>query len=355
MSVISIACDRARLERGGNIVVDDLNLEIYEGETIGILGSSGSGKTTLLNAISGFIRPTRGSIMRRSARNGSLEAAEPTTEVGYVFQDFALFPGMTVQRNISFGLSQRRVPKQSIDDRVAKAARKFEVSHILDRDPSELSGGEKQRVAIARTFAPAPRYYLLDEPFSQLDLQLKLRIRRGIHELLRGAHSTTVLVSHDFSDCATLCDRIGVIDLGRLLQIGDPLSVYAHPASLAVARLTGSVIAFIGSNDGKGCLPSETDTAARNAMSFACRPENIRIGRAPPNSHLASTGLAQLIDVRYLGFTIEFHLRAPNGGLFVALAWANSHKIPSEIGSEVAYHIMEDDVFRFSDREGSST
>jgi ABC-type Fe3+/spermidine/putrescine transport system ATPase subunit len=341
----SIKCENVSVILGNRVVLRDFSLAVASAETVGILGGSGSGKTTLLNSIAGFIKPSSGDI--RLLIDKSEVRAHPGTHIGYVFQDFALFPVLTVRNNIGFGLNRRQLKRAEVATQVSEIAEEFGIEHLLDRDPESLSGGEKQRVALARTLVAKPIFCLLDEPFSQLDLQLRTRVRRQTRSLLRSIGSTNLVVSHDFEDCAALCDRIGLIENGRMLQIGTPSQVYLHPASVSAGTLTGGLVCFAARSGGEAVSVKPTPN---ERISFACRPESIFLEATPDSELIAVEGFGRILTIVSLGDTVELQIAPAEGVPFEIKLWARQHSGRYRPEEEVHYRLLKRDAIEFSER-----
>ncbi len=238
----------------GGAAVDHLDLDIARGALVGLLGPSGCGKTTTLRMIAGLVAPTSGQILL----DGRDLTAVPThrRNVGMVFQNYALFPHMTVADNVAFGLQMRAVPRSEIRSRVAEALALVRLEGFEARKPRALSGGQQQRVALARALVIHPDLLLLDEPLSNLDAKLREEMRDEIREIQKRLAITTVFVTHDQTEALTLCDRIAVIDRGRLVQFGDPEEVYERPATPFVARFVGRINALLGRIEAAGTGPA---------------------------------------------------------------------------------------------------
>jgi ABC-type sugar transport system ATPase subunit len=219
-------------------VLDGVDLEVPDGELIVIVGPSGSGKTTLLRCIAGLEHPDEGSVFV----GGKDVTGRPAgvRNVAMVFQDFALFPHLTARDNISFGLRANKAPKEDIDRLVLEASNHLELENVLDRRPQELSGGERQRVALARAIVREPDVFLLDEPLSNLDAELRATTRAEIRALQRRLGTTTIYVTHDQVEAMTMGDRVAVLRAGRLEQVATPTVLYDRPATAFVARFLGS-------------------------------------------------------------------------------------------------------------------
>ena len=218
-------------------VLDEVDLDVRPGEFLTLLGPSGSGKTTLLMAIAGFLRPDKGSI--RFGEREVVRLAPHRREIGMVFQNYALFPHMSVARNIGFPLRLRRVPAAEIARRVEAALEMFQLGGYGERSITQLSGGQRQRVALARAIVFEPRIILMDEPLSALDKQLRERMQLELRQLHDRLGTTTVYVTHDQREALTMSDRIAVLDRGRIARIDTPRAIYDHPGSRFVAEFIG--------------------------------------------------------------------------------------------------------------------
>ncbi len=224
----------------GTLAVAPLDLEIAAGETIVFLGPSGCGKTTTLRMIAGLVTPDAGGRVLFDDDDVTALPIE-RRNVGMVFQSYALFPNLSVARNVGYGLDVRRVPARQRDARVHELLALMQISELADRHIDQLSGGQRQRVALARALAPQPRVLLLDEPLAALDAKLREALRVEIDELLRTLGITAVYVTHDQAEAMALGDRIVVMDHGEIAQIGTPRDIYANPANRFVAEFVGTV------------------------------------------------------------------------------------------------------------------
>jgi ABC-type Fe3+/spermidine/putrescine transport system ATPase subunit len=219
--------------------LQDVSFEVHHGEIFGLLGPSGCGKSTALNLVAGFIPPDAGVITiggRKMTRVPSHKRG-----VGVVFQDYALFPHLSADRNIAYGLRAHGYPRAEIGRRCTELLEFVGLGHKTTKLPRELSGGEQQRVALARALAIEPQVILLDEPLSSLDTRLREQMRHDIRQILNRANATAILVTHDRAEAFEMCNRIAVLDAGQIAQIGRPLEVYSRPSSLHVAQLLGDV------------------------------------------------------------------------------------------------------------------
>ena len=290
--------------------VDDVSLEVRSGEIFGVLGPSGSGKTTLLRLIAGFERPDGGSITvggEVMAGNGTWIAPE-RRRIGMVFQDYALFPHLTVERNVAFGL------KRGEEGGARTALELVGLQHKADRHPHELSGGERQRVALARALAPGPELVLLDEPFSSLDATLRAGLRREVELILRDAGATAILVTHDQEEALSLADRLALMREGRIVQVGEPENVYAQPAERWAAQFVGEVNVLPGVLRGESVhtelgsfdLASPSTGDDQDLVHVAVRPEQLefRKGREPN---------AEVLEREFRGHDVLYRLRHQAG------------------------------------------
>ncbi len=225
-------------------VLHDIVLEVAPGEFLTLLGPSGCGKSTILNLIAGFIDCDGGDIVI----DGEIVTHKPTyqREIGIVFQNYALFPHMTVARNIGYGLEMRKVPRPEIERRVAQTLDLVKLSDFGERKPKQLSGGQQQRVALARALVVEPRVLLLDEPFSALDKNLRGAMQVELKEIQRKTGVTTIFVTHDQEEALSMSDRIAVMSEGRIRQIAAPRDIYEHPDDEFVATFVGDVSVFPG-------------------------------------------------------------------------------------------------------------
>jgi iron(III) transport system ATP-binding protein len=281
--VSGLRCESLAKSYGERHVLADLDLEVKEGTLTAILGASGSGKTTLLRLIVGFVRPDHGAITIGSevvAEAGRVNLPPDRRAVGYVAQEGALFPHLTVSGNVGFGLprSERR------GSRVVEALELVGLDRsYADREPQELSGGEQRRVALARALAPRPAVVLLDEPFSGLDASSRAETRASVLEAMAAAGATALLVTHDRAEALSMGHEVGLLRSGRLVQTVAPEALYRGPADLDVARFVGDAVVVPGhARDGAvesalGTLPVR-DGRGEGHVQVVIRPEQIRVG-----------------------------------------------------------------------------
>ncbi|WP_421089357.1 ABC transporter ATP-binding protein [Pseudochrobactrum sp. MP213Fo] len=232
-----IRFDKVSKAFGSLTVVDNLDLSIQKGEFVSMLGPSGSGKTTLLMLLAGFERPTGGTVSVDGKRIDQLPPHK--RNMGVVFQNYALFPHMTIAENVAFPLKMRNISTSEIQDRVKRVLDMVQLGAMLERKPSQLSGGQQQRVALARALVFEPEVVLMDEPLGALDKQLRERMQLDIRELHHRLGLTIVFVTHDQSEALTMSDRIAVFNRGKIEQIGTPSQIYDHPSSQFVAEFIG--------------------------------------------------------------------------------------------------------------------
>ncbi|MEO0026409.1 MAG: ATP-binding cassette domain-containing protein, partial [candidate division WOR-3 bacterium] len=224
--------------RRGMVAVDGVDLEINDREFFVILGPSGCGKTTLLRIIAGLEDPDSGEIYIGERRVNDLEPKE--RDIAMVFQNYALYPHMTVYENMAFALQLRKLPKDEIRRRVEEAAAILGIEELLSRKPAELSGGQRQRVAVGRAIVRQPQVFLFDEPLSNLDAKLRVGMRAELARLHQRLQTTIIYVTHDQVEAMTLGQRIGVMNAGRMVQVADPLTLYNRPVNRFVAGFIGS-------------------------------------------------------------------------------------------------------------------
>ena len=305
---------------GNNHVVKDMNLEIEEGEFLTLLGPSGCGKTTTLRMIAGFEDATEGSIEVQGVR---VEEKEPfQRDVNTVFQNYSLFPHMTVYDNVAYGPTIRKMPKDEIRRRVTEMLELVQMANYEKRKPEALSGGQKQRIAIARALINNPRVLLLDEPLGALDLKLRKQMQIELKRLQKKLGITFVYVTHDQEEAMTMSDRIAVMRDGVILQMGAPMEIYERPATRFVADFIGESNVLEGRVTGvkEGMLSVETPSGGvqcwgqgfgvGDALCVAIRPEYLRISREPVDGFSLP---ATVKDFIYMGALIKTSLDLKNG------------------------------------------
>ena len=309
---------------GDFTAVDDLSLDIYNREFFALLGASGCGKSTLLRMLAGFEQPTTGEIVL----DGQNLAGTPPYRrpVNMMFQSYALFPHMTVEKNIAFGLRQDSMPKAEIAERVAQMLKLVKLEQFAKRKPNQLSGGQRQRVALARSLAKRPKVLLLDEPLGALDKKLREETQFELMDLQQNLGLTFVVVTHDQEEAMTMADRIAILEKGEVMQVATPAEVYEAPSSRFVAHFVGNVNMFegkvaeragnttriTGATGAQIVVENSSDTAAGSNIVFAIRPEKIRISsKKPADAVNALEG--EVYDIAYLGDMTVYHVKLDDG------------------------------------------
>ena len=330
-------------------VLKDINLDIKHGEFLTLLGPSGCGKTTLLRLIAGFEQPNAGTIYLDGVQMAGLSADK--RPVNTVFQQYALFPHMSVAQNVAYGLKLKKVPKAEIQARVSEMLAMVQLEHLANRKPQDLSGGQQQRVAIARAVINRPKLLLLDEPLSALDHKLRLQMQSELKRLQRELGITFVFVTHDQEEALSMSDRIAVMKDGMFQQIGTPIEIYETPANLFTAKFIGETNLFRA--EVKGVYPDLPDrdgnvtngrievevceaqaqegpTTLRNLrrpnfandvqvgdiVNLLLRPEDLRIYDPKDNEH--SGLLGRVIESNYKGSTLDSIIELANGHIIKA-------------------------------------
>ena len=334
---------------GGTEVLTDINLNIKQGEFLTLLGPSGCGKTTLLRLIAGFEQPTAGAIFLEGVQMAGLSADK--RPVNTVFQQYALFPHMTVAQNVAYGLKLKKVPKAEIQTRVSEMLAMVQLEHLANRKPQDLSGGQQQRVAIARAVINRPKILLLDEPLSALDYKLRLQMQSELKRLQRELGITFVFVTHDQEEALSMSDRIAVMKDGKFQQIGTPIQIYETPANLFTAEFIGETNLFKAKVHGvypdqpdrNGKVTNgrievsvceadsqDTPTTLRNlrrhefaknvqvgdTVNLLLRPEDLRIYEADDDAHAGLLG--RIIESNYKGSTLDSIIELDNGHVIKA-------------------------------------
>ena len=273
----------------GHVAVKEVSLEIRDGEFLVLVGPSGSGKSTLLRMIAGLETVSAGDVLFDGQRINDVEPGD--RDVAMVFQNYALYPHMTIRKNLSFGLQMRKTTKGEIAERVAAAAKTLSIQSLLDRKPKQLSGGQQQRVAVGRAIVRQPKAFLFDEPLSNLDAKLRVQMRNELARLHQRLKTTTVYVTHDQVEAMTLGDRIAVMRDGVILQVGAPLDVYRNPANRFVAEFIGSpAMNFLEGNMNDGVFETgavrfqiwddsfKDHQLPEGPVVFGFRPEDVVVG-----------------------------------------------------------------------------
>ena len=278
-----ITLDSVTKRFGGTTAVDDVSLTVGDGEILGVVGPSGCGKTTTLRTIAGFETPTAGRVLFDD--EDVTRVPPERRNVGLVFQSYALFENMTVRENVQFGPKMRGVPEAERRERASELLDLLGIGELADRDPTTLSGGQQQRVGLARALAIEPTILLLDEPMTGLDAQLKTRLRRELVDLLNGLDVTALYVTHDQAEAMVVCDRMAVMNGGRVEQVGTPEDVYERPANEFVADFVGTSNRLPATaRDGRLDFGHATTTAPggdEGEVTVVARPQAFRVGDGP--------------------------------------------------------------------------
>ena len=284
---------------GGTCVVDDLSLEIREGEFVVLLGPSGCGKTTTLRMLAGLETVTSGDIYIGGERVNDVPTQD--RDLAMVFQSYALYPHMTIAENIGYPLRVRKIEKNERAERVHRVAAMLEIEPLLERKPRQLSGGERQRVALARAIVREPRAYLMDEPLSNLDARLRVQMRGELKRLQHQLGTTTIYVTHDQAEAMTLASRVAVMKKGRLQQFDTPMNIYNQPANRFVAEFVGSPsMNFVAGRVDQATFVSDSLRIPLNAsqvgqlsgqsqLTMGIRPEHIQVVAEPHDGAIAAS------------------------------------------------------------------
>lgn len=336
--LLSLSCLSKRYDDGAMPVVNGLSMGVERGELFALLGPSGCGKTTALRMIAGFLKPDRGTITLEG-RVLSGEGAHVPPEkrgLGYVFQDHALFPHLTVARNVAFGLRGR--PKAERADRMQEVIKLVGLTGMESRLPHALSGGQQQRVALARALAPAPRLLLLDEPFSTLDALLRQEMRARVREILKAEGITALLVTHDQEEALVFADRVAVMQSGRIEQVGTPEAIYHAPRTLFVAQFLGQTNLVLTQACGDvaetpiGRLRLHRE--AEGTVLVAIRPEHLALTREPGHPD-AREGV--VMDRAFKGHDITYRVQLDAVDCLVH----THNREPFSVGETAWVHALE--------------
>ena len=358
MSVLDLS--RVTKRFGSFVAVDDVSFSVEKGKILSLLGPSGCGKTTTLRIISGFEDADEGSVMFSGV---DMKGKRPyERNVGLLFQDYALFPHMTVVENVAYGLKHRHYDKARIPARVAEMLSLVKLTGFEDRRPGQLSGGQQQRVALARALATSPEVVLLDEPLSALDAKLRQELRFELKEILSAVHATTIVVTHDQEEAMSLGDRVIVMSAGKIMQEGAPTEIYADPKTRFVAEFIGRSNWFTGpiapGPNGVAELKTEggiklfvpaPEAAANGAIFDVCvRPERIQIDAAPdqPGEQAGGTPVNALQgtirDVAHLGADLHFVIEIGGGHLLTVTEQYTGQAL-EQAGQEVSINFLPQD------------
>ncbi|MBA2273031.1 MAG: ABC transporter ATP-binding protein [Actinobacteria bacterium] len=308
MADVLVKLEGVRKVFGGVTAVQDVSLDVYGGEFFSLLGPSGSGKTTCLRMIAGFEAPSSGRILLQGDDVSALPPYE--RDVNTVFQDYALFPHMSVAQNVEYGLKVKRVPRDERRGRVAGALESVQLEAFGKRKPGDLSGGQRQRVALARALVNEPEVLLLDEPLGALDLKLRQQMQVELKSIQESAGITFIYVTHDQEEALTMSDRLAVMNGGRIEQVGTPSEVYEQPSTSFVAGFVG-VSNVLSGPAARSITGDESD--------FTIRPEKIVMSEpgAPLGNAGDCTAKGRITDISYLGAFTRYTVGLDNGGQLV--------------------------------------
>ena len=327
-----ISFERVTKRFGDFTAVNDLSLDIYEREFFALLGASGCGKSTLLRMLAGFEEPTSGRILLEGQ---DLRGIPPYRRpVNMMFQSYALFPHMTVEANIAFGLKQDGMSKADIASRVAEMLKLVKLEQFAKRKPHQLSGGQRQRVALARSVAKRPKVLLLDEPLGALDKKLREETQFELMDLQQELGLTFVVVTHDQEEAMTMADRIAIMDKGQVMQVATPAEVYEAPSSRFVADFVGNVnmlegtiaersdnaVTIAGASGARIRVENAGEATEGSSVAFAIRPEKIKVSSKPPADGASNVMEGEIWDLAYLGDMTVYHVKLADGQVVKASA-----------------------------------
>jgi ABC-type Fe3+/spermidine/putrescine transport system ATPase subunit len=343
---------------GAVTAVDAVDLTVADGELFTLLGPSGCGKTTLLRLLAGFYQPDAGTIRFGDRVVNGLAPYE--RRIGMVFQNYALWPHMTVADNIGYGLRLQRLPHEAVAERLREGLRKVNLVGFEARYPGQLSGGQQQRVALARALVLNPDILLLDEPLSNLDAKIRVQVRAEIRRLQRELAITTIYVTHDQEEALSLSDRVAVMRDGRVLQVGPPRDLYERPRTRFVADFVGTNNLVPGEVESRAA--GGTDVVVRTALGplraiasgavsarcvLAVRPENVVLGSAAAGEGNRVTGRVSLVS--YLGSTVRYDVETEAGLVLKADIRDAWHHDPLPVGRPVTLHFPSSVTLAVSD------
>lgn len=332
-----------------NLAVVDVSLTLDSGEILGFLGPSGCGKTTLLRIIAGFERPSSGvvEVMGEAVAGEGIEVPPEKRNTGMVFQDYALFPHLTVANNVAFGLKQEGKKRHDIKQRVSEVLSLVHLTGLEKRYPHELSGGQQQRVALARALAPQPALILLDEPLSNLDVQVRLQLRQEIRRILKETGISGIFVTHDQEEALAVSDKIAVMREGKIEQLGTPEEIYTQPASRFVAEFVTQANFLPAQRQGNLWHTEIGKFKVSNGTSFhegelMLREEDILL-------HPDETGSIVIRDRHFLGREYRYNLETPSGQRLNARTTADI-QLPIETRVHLSIMVQSPQIFPSENR-----
>jgi len=325
---------------GDFTAVNDLSLTIFEREFFALLGASGCGKSTLLRMLAGFDEPSSGRILLDGQ---DLRGIPPYRRpVNMMFQSYALFPHMSVEQNIAFGLKQEGMPRADIERRVGEMLKLVKLEPFAKRKPHQLSGGQRQRVALARSVAKRPKVLLLDEPLGALDKKLREETQFELMDLQQDLGLTFIVVTHDQEEAMTMADRIAILDKGQVMQVATPAEIYEAPVSRFVANFVGNVnllegevaerkessVRITGASGAEIVVENAGAARTGDEVVFAIRPEKIKVSSKRPDG-AANTMEGEIFDLAYLGDMTVYHVKLADGQVIKASA-LNSARVTDD-------------------------
>ena len=348
---VNIKIENAQKRYGDNIIIENLSLDIKQGEFFTLLGPSGCGKTTLLRMIAGFNSIEKGDFYFNEKRINDLDPAK--RNIGMVFQNYAIFPHLTVEQNVEFGLKNRKVSKEEMKVETEKFLKLMQIDEYRDRMPERLSGGQQQRVALARALVIKPDVLLMDEPLSNLDAKLRIEMRTAIKEIQNSIGITTVYVTHDQEEAMAVSDRIAVMKDGEIQHLGQPKDIYQRPANLFVAtfigktnvlngNLNGSILKVAGKYD--ITLNNIKDKNIKGNVVISIRPEEFVI-----DENQIKDGIKAFIDSSvFLGLNTHYFAHLESGEKIEIVQESKIDSIISK-GTEVYLKIKQDKINVFTE------
>ncbi|WP_396426754.1 ABC transporter ATP-binding protein [Lederbergia sp. NSJ-179] len=342
---------------GENKAIDHINIDIGKGEFFTLLGPSGCGKTTLLRTLAGFYQQEEGHLYFGDQHMNNVPAHK--RNIGMVFQNYAIFPHLTVFENVAYGLKARKVKKDEIKARVTEALDMVELSHLKDRQPSQLSGGQQQRVALARAIVIYPGLLLMDEPLSNLDAKLRIKMREDIRRLQKRLNITTIYVTHDQEEALAVSDRIAVMSEGKVQQIGRPYEIYLSPANKFVANFIGTTN-FLEADlevvdaENKAIVTVEDVTLGTNLLEnvngkaiYSIRPEQLKIyGTSEARPALVD---GEIIDATFLGESVVYKIRLNSGTVISAHEHSIRYNMLRKAGDRIKVDLNPEEAVIFDE------
>ena len=340
MSSQRVKIDGATKVYGDFKACDHISLDIKEGEIFTLLGPSGCGKTTLLRMIAGFNPIDEGKIYFNDKEINHIPADK--RNIGMVFQNYAIFPHMTVQGNVEYGLKARKIKGKELTDRAMEAMKMMQIDNLKDRMPSQLSGGQQQRVALARAVVIHPDVLLMDEPLCNLDAKLRVTMRTSIKKIQKQLNITTIYVTHDQEEALSISDRIAIIHDGQVEQLGEPMEIYTKPSNMFVANFIGTSCFLDGEASGGVVrilgvkqLELNIDREYEGMVKVSVRPEYVHLG-APKEGEIQGT----ITMSTFLGDFMNYEIQIDNGPLIEVNEYTDEMDISRKTNDRVSLELM---------------